>query len=350
MPSVPMAINQDVKAIFPAVGVSPSYLLKVLQFIQPRAEAQAVGSTVKGIRIQDYLNIPIPLAPIESQPVIAKVLETVEAAITQTEVIISKLKAVKQGLLHDLLTRGIDTNGDLRPPQDEAPHLYQASPLGWIPKDWDGGTLGVWLDGNPRNGYSPKEAPEWTGVQMLGLGCLTTDGFLPVQLKPAPYGDKRLADARLRDGDLLVSRANTRDLVGLVGIYKDVGTPCTYPDLMMRLAPSAETSAEFLQLVLQSSRTRKQIQANAVGTSASMVKISGRIVSNLVVAMPKKIEQGLILNKVTAIDTRLRTELQKANVMWEIKAGLMDDLLTGRVRVTPLLKTQQEQHEAEEVA
>ena len=49
--------------------------------------------------------------------------------------VIAKLKAVKRGLLHDLLTRGIDANGELRPPQAEAPYLYTKSPLGWIPKD-----------------------------------------------------------------------------------------------------------------------------------------------------------------------------------------------------------------------
>ena len=76
MPSVPVAINQDVKALFPAPGVSPAYLLKLLQFIQPKAEAQAVGSTVKGIRIQDYLDIKAPIADADAQPVMARVLDT----------------------------------------------------------------------------------------------------------------------------------------------------------------------------------------------------------------------------------------------------------------------------------
>ncbi len=65
------------------------------------------------------------------------VLDTLDTAIHETEAIIAKLKAVKQGLLHDLLTRGIDANGELRPPQAEAPHLYKQSPLGWIPKEWE---------------------------------------------------------------------------------------------------------------------------------------------------------------------------------------------------------------------
>lgn len=63
MPTGPLAINQDVKALHPAAGVAPNYLLALLQYTQRFAEAQSVGSTVRGIRIKDYLAIPVPQAP-----------------------------------------------------------------------------------------------------------------------------------------------------------------------------------------------------------------------------------------------------------------------------------------------
>jgi len=68
-----------------------------------------------------------------------------------------------------------------------------------------------------------------------------------------------------------------------------------------------------------------------------MVKISGKIVSNLVLAIPGKTEQKQILALLAAGDARLNTELEKVAVLRDLKAGLMDDLLTGRVRVTALL-------------
>ncbi len=293
------------------------------------------------LKFEEYLNAAIEVpADLAEQRAIAQILDTFDTAIRETEALIDKLKAVKQGLLHDLLTRGIDANGQLRPPQSEAPQLYKESPSGWIPREWKSGTLDFWLDGKPKNGYSPQEAGEWTGIQMLGLGCLTIQGFQPLQLKPAPLTDRRLSSALLSDGDLLISRANTRDLVGMVGVYRDVGTPCSYPDLIMRLRPSSETSADFLQFVLQSPKVRRQIQAHAVGTSESMVKISSKIVTNLVVAMPGKAEQEQTLALLAAGDVRLSAELEKMEVLRDIKAGLMDDLLTGRVRVTPLLATE----------
>ena len=337
MAPMPVAINQDVKALFPARGTTGEYLLRLLAYIQPTAEANAVGSTVKGIRVQDYLSISVPIGPASDQPRIVAILDTLDTAIRQTEAIIEKLKLVKQGLLHDLLTRGIDDNGELRPPQSEAPHLNKASALGWIPVDWSSGALAGWLDERPKNGYSPQESEGWTGSQMLGLGCLTTSGFFPCQLKNAPTGDARLRAAMLAPGDMLISRANTRELVGLVGTYEDVGTPCTYPDLMMRLTPSKSTSTPFMELVLASTSSRRQIQALASGTSGSMTKISGGIVLALQVAFPGMAEQTRILASRESMVQRLRAEASSLAGERAMKSGLADDLLTGRVRVTPLL-------------
>ena len=80
--------------------------------------------------------------PIEEQRAIAALRATLDTTLRQTEAIIEKLKQIKQGLLHDLLKRGIDANGELRPPQSQAPHLYKDSPLGWIPRDWHSACIG----------------------------------------------------------------------------------------------------------------------------------------------------------------------------------------------------------------
>lgn len=337
-----LAANQALCALIPPFTCDRDYLYQHLDFIRPdwlRFSGQTTQANINGAAVRAR---EVPLPPVSEQRAIAQILDTLDTAIRDTEALIDKLKAVKQGLLYDLLTRGIDANGQLRPPQSEAPDLYKESPLGWIPREWNGDILERWLTGKPKNGYSPKEAGEWTGIQMLGLGCLTKEGFLPTQLKPAPAADKGLDRARLNEGDLLVSRANTRALVGLAGVYRDVGTPCTYPDLMMRLLPSEETSAEFLELVLQSSKVRRQVQAAASGTSESMVKISSSIVESLKVAIPKTNEQKVILCRTKTLNAQLQSELQGLEVLRAVKVGLMDDLLTGRVRVTPLLESMQQ--------
>ncbi|MGW2818006.1 restriction endonuclease subunit S [Streptomyces sp. NPDC001415] len=175
-------------------------------------------------------------------------------------------------------------------------------------KRWKEVPLHSLLEGGIRNGFSPLESQEWTGVQMLGLGCLTADGFQPRQLKNAPSSVSPQHPAILRDGDLLISRANTRNLVGLAGIYRDTGTPCIYPDLMMRLRPSGACIPEYLEVVLRSPTLRQQITGRAQGTSESMVKISAEMIRSLPVPLPSLDQQQHIVNVLSAVDEHISIE------------------------------------------
>jgi type I restriction enzyme S subunit len=163
------------------------------------------------------------------------------------------------------------------------------------------------LSERPRNGYSPKEVPEWTGMLALGLGCLTSEGFVPRQLKRVP-NSPMARQYLLKDGDLLMSRANTRDLVGLVGRYRDVGHPCIYPDLMMRLRPDeSRCLPEYLEIALRANAVRREVRSVARGTSESMVKVSASLVEGLTIPLPELEEQRLIVDFNAAFGRRIAT-------------------------------------------
>ncbi|WP_327431906.1 restriction endonuclease subunit S [Streptomyces sp. NBC_01236] len=165
--------------------------------------------------------------------------------------------------------------------------------------------LGSLLTQKPKNGYSPKDVPDWTGLQALGLGCLSATGLAPVQLKNVP--DTALARrSLLTDGDLLMSRANTRELVGLVGRFTYAGHPCIYPDLMMRLRPDeARCLSSYLEIVLRSNRVRRDVRAGARGTSDSMVKIGAPLVEGLEIPLPRIEEQRQIVTVHVAFERRI---------------------------------------------
>ena len=285
---------------------------------------------------ENLLQTPIILPPIEHQRKIAKIFTTVDNQIEKTKALIEKYQTVKQGMMHDLFTRGVDENGQLRPKQEDAPHLYKKSELGWIPKAWDVSCLGDKIIGRPHNGYSPNEVEQWQGVGILGLGCLTKNGFAPCHIKSAPANDHKVDMCILHDKDVLLSRANTLELVGMVGMFRELEYPCAYPDLMMRIKPAPQMlTASFLELILRSELGRRQIIKSAQGTSASMVKISGSRVINFQFAFPQVEEQISIVNKISALQdvaTAYEKGLQK---LQNIKTGLMQDLLTGKVPVTP---------------
>ena len=91
----------------------------------------------------DLTKLVVDLPPLPQQRKIAQILTTCDAVIEKTEAAIAKYQAMKQGMMHDLFTRGIDVNtSKLRPKQDDAPELYKESELGWIPKEWEVEKLG----------------------------------------------------------------------------------------------------------------------------------------------------------------------------------------------------------------
>jgi len=301
-----------------------------------------VGSTVKGIRTTDYLALEVPIAPSDEQPIIAQVLDTLDTQIRQTEALIAKLERIKQGLLTDLLTRGIDQNGQLRPTPDQAPHLYKESPLGRIPREWEVCSLAEVLDGidagkSPSCQDIPATGDQW-GV--LKVGAVHPEGLRPFENKVVD--DTRLRkDAYLvRDGDLLISRANTSELVGLVCLVDNVPKNLMLSDKTLRLkVDELRMSVRFLFLQLQMSASRRQIEMAATGTSGSMKNISQSNILRLLIPCPPLTEQQAIASKSADLDKRLVTERAACQQMEKIKAGLTDDLLTGRVRVTLLLDT-----------
>lgn len=332
----PTAINQDLKALFPATDVDTRYLLWLLKFAAPSLSKQGTGSTVSGISVSQILSLQLyKICDKRVQRAIATILDTMDDAIHRTEAVIAKLRQVKAGMLHDLLTRGLDEHGELRDPLRH-PEQFKDSPLGRIPKEWVSQQIQDVLVRKPSNGFSPKETSTFTGSFVLGLGCLTVDGFKAIQLKPIDPADVH-PDNVLQDGDLLLSRANTLQLVALPGIYEDIGYTCTYPDLMMRLVPKPCLLPKLFELVIRYSPLRNHLVCNANGTSGSMMKINAATVMNAPIIFPGIQEQKRILQSVETCDEMLATTRREQEKALVLKQGIMHDLLTGQVRVPPHL-------------
>ncbi|MEU4323890.1 restriction endonuclease subunit S [Nonomuraea dietziae] len=302
---LPMAANQALAAIVPPFDCDERFLYHYLNWSRSgwdKYKAQTTQANINGAIVRSFV---VRLPDRATQGRIAEILDTLDSRIATVELEIGKLCSLHHGLVESRMSAASSAKTPLRS------HLVHS----------------------PKNGYSPKETDEWTGVLALGLGCLTNDGFRPRQLKNVPARDGRNSSALLNDGDLLMSRANTRELVGLIGIYRDIGMPCIYPDLMMRLTPTPACRPEFLELQLRSNSVRRQIQGIAQGTSESMVKISGSSVQGLSVSVPTLEEQDRILRTVHTSQKRIDIRRDERNKLKILKQGLMEDLLTGRVRV-----------------
>jgi type I restriction enzyme S subunit len=287
----------------------------------------------------NFLSFRLP--PSDELDLITAILDTLDTAIHQTEAIVEKLKQVKQGLLHDLLTRGVDANGELRPGYEQAPELYQESPLGWIPKVWEIVTLnqirirsGGVLQTGPFGSQLHAHEYVTDGVPVV-MPQDIVDGHVSVQQIARIPEEKaaRLSRHRLIVNDVVFSRRG--DLSRCVAIGdKQIDWVCGTGCLLARF-PSREINASWLALIYQQPGLQSQVLGRAVGST--MANLNASILGELTIGRPEVDEQGEITGRLKAATQRINQETRALTKLKKEKLALMDDLLTGRVRATPLL-------------
>jgi len=309
--------------------------------LRARSSGGGRGGLSKGILDA----VPIELPPLPEQRLITEVLDTLDTTIRQTEAIIEKLKQVKQGLLHDLLTRGIDVNGELRAPQSQAPHLYKRSIfkdtlLEWIPRGWRELRLRevlIGIDG----GWSPdciEERPREGQWGVLKVSAVSSGTYRSSESKTLPSSLRPDLSLEVAVGDVLLARANGVAELVAVTVYVDATPPrLMLSDKTLRLKPLVgQLTGRFLATLMASHSTRSQIGGMLSGSSGQR-NISQRQIGDLVVVVPQILEQGLANQRLNALSDLITHEEAAMKKLRRQKVGLMDDLLTGRVRVTSLL-------------
>ncbi len=270
-----------------------------------------VGTTRSSLNIGVLRKVAVPSPTGPEKSTIADILDTLDTTIRQTEAIIEKLRQVKQGLLHDLLTRGIDANGELRPPQSQAPHLYKNSPLGWIPREWEFAHLGQLS--------RPRQWPTISQGQLMAFGYPVFGangqiGYFHRYTHEHPTIAVTCRGATCGNVHLTPSRCYI------------TGNAMALDDL----------DAERVQVEFLANFLRDRGMADCTTGSAQPQIIASEI-RRVCVALPLMHEQALAVQLLAAEDARISAERSALHKLAALKSGLMDDLLTGRVRVTPLL-------------
>lgn len=313
-------------------------------YLKPRVaeiHRRTPQTTVRHLSASDLYLIPMPPIGADAQAVVAQVLDTLDTAISETEAIIAKLTAVKQGLLHDLLTRGIDASGELRPSQVDAPQLYKESPLGRIPTSWQVAPLSsriASLDAGVS--VNSEDRPHGAGeVGVLKTSALSQGRFFSTQNKAVVPSEITFVREAVLGDSILVSRMNTPELVG-ESCYVSKPWPTLFlPDRIWQLKKRSPDSVDmrWLSYVFLTPRYRAYVQVHATGTSGSMKNLPKSRLFAMPVAFPDTDEQQAIATRIEAADERVAAEASTLEKLRAQKSGLMDDLLTGRIRVTPLL-------------
>ena len=158
-------------------GIAPPF---VCAYMSTGAGKRRMHSLVTGTtsvaaiywkNLESYL---LPWPRPEEQHRIAEILDTIDETIQKTEAVIAKLKGMRDGLLHDLLTRGLDEHGKLRDPIVH-PEQFKDSPLGRIPREWEVRQLIDIAVGGISNGFFKKPELVGSGYRLVNVSDLYQD-------------------------------------------------------------------------------------------------------------------------------------------------------------------------------
>jgi len=273
----------------------------------------------------------IPLPPPSEQQHIAHILDILDTQIQHTEQLIGKLKQIKLGLLHDLLTRGIDENGEMRDPVAH-PEKFKKSAVGNIPREWNVGkfeTLANVIDPQPSH-RAPAEVVG--GEPYIGVGDLRADGSINFEScrKVSPKAvTKQQQRFSIEVGDIIFGK------IGTIGFPQFLPQGIRYALNANTVLIKPKHCPSYVLWLLRSSFVEKQIQMQIHSTTQPAFGIQR--IRAMLVPLPSKNEQHRISTILDSHSARLVTEESHLAKLKQLKKGLMHDLLTGRVRVTSLI-------------
>ncbi len=329
-----MATSQDFACYVCGPSLHNKYLLHLFRHMQPVWAVLGGGSTHKTVYMPVFENLQSLLPPLPEQRRIAEILDSLDEAIRKSERVIAKLEQMKQGLLNDLLIRGVDEHGELRDPERH-PEQFKDSPLGRIPRGWEVVRFGECLSGSPQNGlYKPSSYYGVSGTPIVRIDGFYDGVLAPVSaMKRLRLADQELKTYRLEPGNILVNRVNSIDFVGKAALVPELPEPLIFESNMMRCHLLTDRLVPRFAIRWLTSYLARRWFHRRAKSAIAQASVNQGDVTGLRVVLPEPDEQERVVAAVESVEQRVDSESEQLAKLRTLKHGLMDDLLTGRVRV-----------------
>lgn len=264
------------------------------------------------------------------QKKIAEILSKVDTTIEQTQSLIAKYQRIKTGLMQDLLTKGIDKNGNIR---REETHEFKDSELGRIPKEWEVEKLGkliLAVDPQPDHRTPPVSLD---GVPYVGISDVNNDLIDFDNSRKVGFNvlEKQMNSFTINQGDIIFGKIGT------------IGKPTILPEFEKRkytlsanvILIKPYECASFIFFTLTSEYILNQIKLAIHSTSQPAFGMEK--IRNLEILTPTPEERLRISTKLKSLNNLFDAEETKLQKLHATKTGLMQDLLSGKKRVTDLM-------------
>jgi type I restriction enzyme, S subunit len=306
-----IAISQDITGvILDSEKALTQFIYWYLDFNSSKLRMLVQGTSINGLLREDLETIYFSLPSLSEQKRIAEILIIVDGAIEKTTQIIEKTNEVKKGLMRELLNRGIGHK------------KFKKTEIGEIPVGWEVGRLSdiayiIMGQSPPGSTYNTK-----------GVGCpilngpteFTNDYPIPVQFTTQTTKVCKARDILFCVRGSSTGRMNIADKEYCIG---------------RRLAAIRERSignTKYIYYTLLS--LTPKIFKEASGAGSTFPNISSKALEEMKIVIPSINEQKQIAEILCSIDTEIVKESHQQEQLELFKQGLMQVLLTGKIRVT----------------
>ena len=288
--------------ILPKDNIDIKYLYYAIQYM--RLEKYYSGATIPHIYFRDYQYEPILLPDKKEQEQKTGVLEKIDKLIANHEKMVKVLDTLVKSRFVEMFGSPIANDKNL-----------PIASLGSCLQGIENGKSFV-CDSNSRTGKQP-------GV--LKLSAATYGIYKPEENKAILSADDFVEQAEVHAGDLLFTRKNTPELVGMSAYVWQTPEKLMMPDLIFRLIPNQQMHPIFLWKLINHDVFRCKIQELATGTAKSMSNISKERLRNLEIIVPPIKLQNQFADFVVQTDKSKLAIQQSIETIQTLKAKLMQD-------------------------
>lgn len=256
----------------------------------------------------------------------------IDSLIAKKKELMERLKEKRLAVITQAVTKGINPTAPL--------HDSRIPWLGHVPKHWEVKRL-RFATGRIEQGWSPQcdnQPAEEDAWGVMKVGCVNGDMFDALENKALPPNLLPEQQYELRPKDILISRANTKELLGSAAIVPDdVRSKLLLCDKLFRLRLLPGLDEEFLTCYLRTPAARFQYEREATGASGSMQNIGQGTIKNLVVVLPSLEEQREIFRHISRESAKLDRLMQLTTSaltrLTEYRTAIITAATTGKIDV-----------------
>lgn len=313
-------IGRGVGAVRPT-GTDRDFLYYSLLHSRKQMALVSQGSTFDAINGKQLAALALLVPPLPEQKKIAAILASVDEAIRATQAVIDQTRKVKQGLLQQLLTRGIGHT-----------HFKQTE-IGEIPEGWEVKQLkevALVQTGIAKGKKGAEDPVERPYLRVANV----QDGHLNLsEIKTITVPRKSIERYRLQAGDVLLTEGGDLDKLGRGDMWRGQIDSCLHQNHVFAVRVNREVLLpEFLSAQTGSSYGKRYFLGCAKQTT-NLASINSTQLKEFPVLLPPIEEQKKMVAVLASVSEKIEEEQATLDRLAQLKTGLMQDLLTGRVRV-----------------